>query len=58
MFNGTIKIPEINSGIYYLTILDNTNQTTFKLIKKITFGFSNNVYAIMLPIGQTAYTKL
>ena len=30
----TIKIPEINSGIYYLTILDNTNQTTFKLIKR------------------------
>ena len=32
--SGTIKIPEINSGIYYLTILDNTNQTTFKLIKR------------------------
>ncbi len=31
---GTVKIPEINSGIYYLTILDNTNQTTFKLIKR------------------------
>ena len=32
--SGTIKIPEINSGIYYLTILNNTNQTTFKLIKR------------------------
>ena len=31
---GTVKIPEINSGIYYLTILNNTNQTTFKLIKR------------------------
>ena len=31
---GTIKIPETNSGIYYLTILNNTNQTTFKLIKR------------------------
>ena len=32
--SGTIKIPETNSGIYYLTILNNTNQTTFKLIKR------------------------
>ena len=32
--SGTIKIPEINTGIYYLTILNNTNQTTFKLIKR------------------------
>ena len=31
---GTLKIHELNSGIYYLTILDNTNQTTFKLIKR------------------------
>jgi len=31
---GTVKIPEINTGIYYLTILNNTNQTTFKLIKR------------------------
>ncbi|MCP4550445.1 MAG: T9SS type A sorting domain-containing protein [Bacteroidetes bacterium] len=31
---GTVKIPEINSGIYYLTIRNNTNQTTFKLIKR------------------------
>lgn len=31
---GTVKIPETNSGIYYLTILNNTNQTTFKLIKR------------------------
>ena len=32
--SGTIKIPETNSGIYYLTILNNTNQTTYKLIKR------------------------
>ncbi|MBT8302270.1 MAG: T9SS type A sorting domain-containing protein, partial [Maribacter sp.] len=32
--SGTIKISETNSGIYYLTILNNTNQTTYKLIKK------------------------
>ena len=31
---GTIKIPSVNSGIYYLTILNNTNQTTYKLIKR------------------------
>jgi hypothetical protein len=31
---GTVKIPEINSGIYYLAIRNNTNQTTFKLIKR------------------------
>ena len=31
---GTLKIPETNSGIYYLTILNNTNQTIFKLIKR------------------------
>jgi hypothetical protein len=31
---GTVKIPETNSGIYYLTILNNTNKKTFKLIKK------------------------
>ena len=33
-YSGTIKIPETKSGIYYLTILNNTNQTTFKLIKR------------------------
>ncbi len=32
--SGRIKTPEIKSGIYYLTILNNTNQTTFKLIKR------------------------
>ena len=32
--SGTIKISETNSGIYYLTILNNTNQTTYKLIKR------------------------
>ena len=32
--SGTIKIPETNSGIYYLTIINNTNQTTYKLIKR------------------------
>ncbi len=30
----TIIIPETKSGIYYLTILNNNNQTTYKLIKK------------------------
>ena len=30
----TLKIPETNSGIFYLTILKNTNKTTFKLIKR------------------------
>ena len=29
-----IKLPETKSGIYYLTILNNTNQTTVKLIKR------------------------
>ena len=32
--SGTIKIPETKSGIYYLTILNSTNQTTYKLIKR------------------------
>jgi len=32
--SGTIKIPETKSGIYYLTILNNKNQTTYKLIKR------------------------
>ena len=32
--SGTIKIPETNSGIYYLTIINNTNRTTYKLIKR------------------------
>ena len=31
---GTLKIPDTKSGIFYLTILNNTNQTTFKLIKR------------------------
>ena len=31
---GTVKMPEAKSGIYYLTILNNTNQITYKLIKK------------------------
>ncbi len=34
IYLGTIKIPETKSGIYYLTILNNTNQTTYKLIKR------------------------
>jgi hypothetical protein len=33
-YSGTVKIPETNSGIYYLTIINNINQTTFKLIKR------------------------
>jgi hypothetical protein len=33
-YSGTIIIPETKSGIYYLTILNNTNQTTYKLIKR------------------------
>ena len=33
-YSGTIKIPKTKSGIYYLTILNNTNQTTYKLIKR------------------------
>ena len=32
--SGTIKTSETNSGIYYLIILNNTNQTTYKLIKR------------------------
>ena len=32
--SGSIKIPETKSGIYYLTILSNTNQTTYSLIKR------------------------
>lgn len=31
---GTIKIPATKAGIYYLTILNQTNQTTYKLIKR------------------------
>lgn len=31
---GTIKTPETKSGIYYLTIQNNTNQTSYKLIKR------------------------
>ncbi|TPV33279.1 T9SS type A sorting domain-containing protein [Paucihalobacter ruber] len=30
----TVRIPETKSGIYYLTIGNNTNQATYKLIKK------------------------
>ena len=33
-YSGAVKIPETNSGIYYLTIINNINQTTFKLIKR------------------------
>jgi len=32
--SGTIKTPETKSGIYYLTILNNNNHTTYKLIKR------------------------
>ena len=32
--SGAINMPEAKSGIYYLTILNNTNQTTYKLIKR------------------------
>ena len=32
--SGSIKTPETKSGIYYLTILNNNNQTTYKLIKR------------------------
>lgn len=30
----SLKIPETKSGIYYLTILNDTNQTTYKLIRR------------------------
>ncbi len=33
-YSGTIKMPEKNSGIYFITILNNTYQTNFKLIKR------------------------
>ena len=32
--SGNIKLPETKSGIYYLTILNNRNQTTYKLVKR------------------------
>ena len=32
--SGTINMPEAKSGIYYLTILNNSNQTTYKLINR------------------------
>ena len=32
--SGSIKTPETKSGIYYLTILNNNNQATYKLIKR------------------------
>ena len=31
---GAINMPETKSGIYYLTILNNSNQITYKLIKR------------------------
>jgi hypothetical protein len=31
---GPVEMPATNSGMYYLTILNKTNQTTFKLIKR------------------------
>jgi hypothetical protein len=33
-YSETIKIPETKPGIYYITILNNTNQTTYRLIKR------------------------
>ena len=33
-YSESIKTVETDSGIYYITILKNTNQTTFKLIKR------------------------
>ena len=33
-YSGNVKIPETDSGIYYLTIINNINKTTFKLIKR------------------------
>lgn len=32
--SGSIKTPETKSGIYYLTILNNNNQKTYKLVKR------------------------
>lgn len=32
--SGTIKTPEIKSGTYYLTILNNSNRTIYNLIKR------------------------
>lgn len=32
--SGTINMPEAKSGIYYLTILNNSDQSTYKLIKR------------------------
>lgn len=31
---GTISLPEAKPGIYYLTVLNNSNPTTYKLIKR------------------------
>ena len=31
---GAMNMPEAKAGIYYLTILNNSNQTTYKLIKR------------------------
>ena len=33
-YSGNVKIPLTDSGIYYLTIINNINKTTFKLIKR------------------------
>ena len=32
--SGAVHMPETTPGIYYLTILNNTNQTTFKVFKR------------------------
>ena len=32
--SGAVHMPETNPGIYYLTILNNTHQTTFKVFKR------------------------
>ena len=31
---GPVQMPATNSGMYFLTILNKTNQTTFKLVKR------------------------
>ena len=33
-YSESINIPETNSGIYYITILNNTHQTTYRLVKQ------------------------
>ena len=32
--SGAVRMPETGSGMYYLTIFNNTNPTTFKLLKR------------------------